>query len=296
MDNLKAIQNLDNIVNGLLNLIGPIASLAGFLFLTVWGWLIIIVFIVLIIIRKSRDKNGHFSIGNLAGSLPDLLFSLYSNIASVIMGLIILFFLTFVYSTLKDLASGLSLYRDVKMLEAALKNLKAERKILEIKAAPVTIGDSRAIQAKITYYAYSPVKDNDIKAGESECMIPGKKLFVDFGLLNFDYSLIEKGEAKNIAFPDRLFSETLSREKGTNLLFGNNTVPDTFNLEEKDIFILDKRDYQTEILKLVSAVTNEFSARKLGIRTAYGEAIGIIPFSERIYTFYSTEAGGIIIR
>ncbi len=296
MDNLKVVQNLGGIVDGLLKLIGPVAYVTHFLFLTVWGWIIIFVFILLIIIRKSRDKSGHFSIGSMAGAVPELLFSFYANMGSIIIGLVILFFLTFVYSTLKDLASGLSLYRDVKMLEAALKNLKAERKIIEIKAAPVTVGDNKVIQAKIIYYSYSPVKDSDIKSGESDYVIPGRKLFVDFGVLNFDYSLIEKGEVKNIAFPDRLFSETLSHENGTNLLFGKDLLPDTFKLDEKDIYILDKDDYRSEILKLVAAVTNDLSARKLGIRTAYGEAIGIIPVPEKTYTFYSTGTGGIIVR
>jgi hypothetical protein len=296
MDNLKTIQNLTGIINGLLGLIGPISAIVRFLFLTIWGWIIIIVLIIVIIAWKSRDRTGRFSFGNMAGAVPELLFSFYSNMSTVVIGIVILFFLTFVYSTIKELASGLTLYRDVKMLEAALKNLKSERKILEVRATPVPAGENSVIQAEITYYAYSPLKDSDIKTGQSVFDIPGKKLFVDFGLLNFDYSLIEKGEAKNVAFPDRLFSEILSRENGTNLLFGRGFFPETFNLDEKDIFILDKNEYQKEILKLVSAVTNESSARELGIRTAYGEAMGIIPVPQKIYTFYSTGTGGIIVK
>ncbi len=296
MDNLKIVQNLENVVNSLLNFIGPIAAVANFLFLTVWGWLIIVFFIILIIIGKSRDKNGHFSPGNLLASLPELLFAFYSNLTNIVIGLVVIFFMTFVYSTLKDLASGLSLYRDVKIMEAALKNLKAERKVMEVKTAPLINGDNRSIQVKITYFAYSSVKDADVPSGASEYTIQGRKLFVDFGVLNFDYSMIEKGEAKNIAFPDRLFSETVSHENGVDLFNGKENFPNTFNVEDKDLYILDKNDYQAEVLKFVAAVTNANAARKMGIRTSYGEALGIIPVPDKIYTFYSTGTGGVIVR
>ncbi len=296
MENLKAIQNLEGAINAFLGLIGPIAGIAGFLFLTVWGWLIIGTALLLLIIRKSRNKEGRFSFGNLFGTLSELLFSFYSNITSVIIGLILLFFMSFVYSVLKDLSGSLTLYREVKMLEAALKNLKTERKIMELRAGPKMEGEDRKIQVKIKFYAYSPAKDADIAAGDAEYIIPGRRLFADFGVFNFDYSLIEKGLAKNIAFPYRLYSDSLSHENGESIFFRKDALPYTFSLDEKDIYILDRNDYQTEIFKIISAVTNESAAHKLGVRTSYGEAFGLVPNPERTYTFYSTGTGGIIVR
>lgn len=296
MENLKALQNLGSVVNSLLNFIGPIAAVAQFLFLTFWGWLIIVFFIFIIIAGHARDKSGHFSIAGLLAAIPELLFGFYSNLANIVIGLVMIFFIAFVYSTVKDLSAGLSLYRDVKMMEAALRNLKSERKVMEIKALPVINGDQRSIDVKITYFAYSPAKDADVSGGSAEYNIQGRKLFVDFGVLNFDYSLIEKGEIKNIAFPDKLFSDTVSHDGGANIFTGKDQFPATFNIEDKDLFILNKGDFQAEILKFTAAVTNAEAARRLGIRTAYGEAIGIIPSADRIYTFYSTGTGGVIVR
>ncbi|MGA2142238.1 MAG: hypothetical protein ABSG94_07420 [Brevinematales bacterium] len=296
MENLKALQNLGSVVNALLNFIGPIAAVAQFLFLTFWGWLIIVFFILIIIAGHAKDKSGHFSMTGLLGAIPELLFGFYSSLANIVIGLVLIFFIGFVYSTIKDLSTGLSLYRDVKMMEAALRNLKSERKVMEIKALPVINGDKRSIDVKITYFAYSPAKDADVTGGSAEYNIQGRKLFVDFGVLNFDYTLIEKGEIKNIAFPDKLFSDTVSHDGGVNIFTGKDQFPATFNVEDKDLFILNKGDFQTEVLKFISAVTNAEAARKLGIRTAYGEAIGIFPSADRVYTFYSTGTGGVIVR
>jgi len=295
MENLKSLQNLQSVVNSLLNFVGPIAAVAQFLFLTIWGWLIIVFFILVMIAGKVRDKSGHFSIGNFISSIPALLFDFYSKLTNIVIGLVVIFFLAFVYITIKDLSAGLSLFRDIKLMEAALKNLKAERKVLELKAEPVISGDQRSISVKITYFAYSPAKDSDIPGGSANYTIQGRKLFVDFGVLNFDYSLVEKGNAKNIAFPDRLFSDTVSHENGVNIFTGKDQFPGTFNVDDKDLFLLNKSDFQEEILKFVAAVTNTASARKLGIRTAYGEALGIIPLFNRTYTFYSTGTGGVIV-
>ncbi len=90
------------------------------------------------------------------------------------------------------MSKSLSLYREIKTLEATLKNLKSDRKLIELTAAPITDTDSPKLSAKIKYFSYSPVKDIDIISGESSYVIPGKKLYIDFGIFNFDYSLIEK--------------------------------------------------------------------------------------------------------
>jgi hypothetical protein len=296
MESLKSLAQLEGLLNGLLTVIGVLIAIAKFFFLTIWGWVIILFGLIAIILSKSRDRDGEFTFSRVAGGAAETLFWFYSNITAVLIGIVLLFFISTVFSSLKDLTKSLTLYRDVKMMEAALKNLSAERKMIELSAVTTNINQIPKTYVRIKYYAYSAVKDDDLFTGESSYIIEGKKIYVDFGVINFDYSLIEKGSAKNIAFPGKLFSDSVSADKGLEILAQTNGMPLSFKLDNQDIYIMDEEDYQDTVMKLISAATNEEQARKMGIRSHYGEAIGMYPAAGRLYSFYSTGAGGVVMR
>jgi len=291
MESLKILQGL---LDGFLKLAGPLFQVARFLFLTVWGWILIGISIFIIIWNNSLNRDGQFSPLRFFGNTIQGLFQFYFSIASVIISLILLIVLSFVYNLVGEVSKGISLYREVKMLEATLKNLKAERKIMELRSEYVLSGEVKMIKVMIQYYAYSPIQDKDIPSGCEEHLISGRKIYAGFGVINFDYSLIEKGETKNVAFPDRLYSDSISYERGIRLISGED-VPYTFRLDENDILLLSPDDYKTQIQRIMDAVTNKSEAKRLGVRTFYGEAFAIVP-SGKVYTFYSTGTGGIVVR
>ncbi len=196
---MESLTTLQNLLNGFLKFAGPLLWIARFLFLTVWGWLLIILSSLLVIITNSFSRDGQFSPMRFFGNTIQGVVQFYFSIASVIIGLILLLLISFVYNIANDISKGISLYREVKMLEATLRNLKSERKVLELRLEYVQSGEVKMIKAMIQYYAYSPFQNRDIPSGYEEHLISGRKLYIGFGVINFDYSLIEKGEAKNIA-------------------------------------------------------------------------------------------------
>ena len=48
MEDLKVLKNAESLINNILGFAGILAGFANFLFLTIWGWLIIIVLIIII--------------------------------------------------------------------------------------------------------------------------------------------------------------------------------------------------------------------------------------------------------
>ena len=274
----------------------PVESLIGifkFLFFTLWGWIIVIFILFIVIIANSKNEKGYFSFLKFSSSFFEKGFFFFSNLFQFFAGLIIVWILISIQPLLKDIQEMVSLYKDIRNLEMALKNLKSERKLLEI--IPVSFEDNEMV-FKIKYFAYSPLKGEDIETGARECKIYGRKAYFDFIVLNFDYALIESGKSINIAIPYLVFSDTIPFENGVNILYEMEGIPLSLKLDEGDLFLLNELDYKSVIKKIMLAVKDKSFARKTGIRTYYSEAIGISPVLKKKYTIYSTGTGGILLK
>ena len=298
MEKLESLKNLESLLGNLSVFLNIILSLAGFLFLTIWGWIIILILFTAAVLFKARNKRDEITFSGILGSFSETLLSLYSNITAIIVSIAVLFFLYTVAGMVRNAAKDIALFREVKTMEAALKNLRTDRKLAEVGIQQIKSGDSNTMNVRIRYFAYSPVKEQDVFIGEAAYSIEGKKLYINFGVLNFDFSMIEKGTAKNIAFPNKIYSDTVSYENGSDILARNNNFPLSFQLDEKDIFVLDEKTYQETMLSILESVTNSDTARKLGIRSSYGEAFALSTATglEKVYTFVSTPTGGVIYR
>ncbi|OHD56552.1 MAG: hypothetical protein A2014_04475 [Spirochaetes bacterium GWF1_49_6] len=290
---ISAIGVIDGLLNGFLNVIIWIAKI---LFLTPWGWIIVAVAFVAMLVAKIRTSKDEITFYSVVGGVSETLFWFYTNISTIIIGVFVVFVLSIIFTGLKDVTGSFKLFNEVKTLEATLKNLKTERKVLEVTALPVSVNGTNRMNVTVKYFAYSPVKEQDIQTGERVYIIDGKKLYVDFGVINFKYSLIEKGDAYNIAFPSHMFSEVLPPDNGMNIFAAGDGVPLTFKLDTQDIYILSKDSYIAQINKMIAYSTNTNLCREMGVKTTYGEALGFEPQEGKVYQFYSTGAGGVIIK
>lgn len=296
MNSISDLKSYEVILQSVLKVLGGLIVLAKFLFLTIWGWIIILLLFILVIWVKSKNRKDEFSFTNFIAGFSETLFWFYSNLTTILISIAVIITIGLINNTLKDVSKSLTLYREIKTLEAVLKNLKSERKLLEVTAASVKEGDVPKIGVKIKYFAYSPVKDTDIQTGESIYMIEGKKLYVDFGVFNFDYSLVEKGQAKNIAYPDRIYSDTVAFDKGVGIMATADGQPLSFKLDAQNIYSIELKDFQDEIGKILVAASDEAKARRMGIRNSFSEAIGVPVDNGKSYSFYSTAVGGIVVK
>jgi hypothetical protein len=296
MQNLDALKSLESTLGAVIFLLNPLVAAAKFLFLTPWGWIAIGIAFIFVVIVGSRGQDGEFHLSTFLASLARTAFSLYANLFHILVGVAILAGVYVLSNAARDAAATLTLMRETKMLEAALANLKSDRKVLEVKCVP-DMQDPGNNLVTLSYFAWSPGLDRDVPAGEETVTIAGEKIYVDFGVINFDYSLVEKGERKNITFPHTLYSDIRAYENGADLLHPSNGVPASFSPDRQTLFLLDGSEYDREIGIVMDAATNRDKARKLGIRAAYGEAIAIKPQQNgKTYQFYSTGTGGVVLK
>jgi hypothetical protein len=290
------ISSVDTVANTLGAVVNVLIFIAKFLFLTPWGWILIVIAFISIILVKIRTKKDKITFYSFIGGFTETLFWFYSNIAVVLIGVLLIFSVSLLFKGFDDFSESLKLFREVKMLEAALKNLETDRKIIEAVVEPVVFEGQDRMNVTVRYFSYSPVKEDDILTGEKVYTVDGRRLYVDFGVINFKYSLIEEGEAINLAFPNKIYSESVAYEDGKSILGADKTIPLSYKLGDEDIFTISEDEYNAQLAKIFSSATNAAEARKMGIRTTYGQALTITPVAGRTYRFYSTGTGGMVLR
>ena len=287
---ITAIDAVSQTLNGFLTVL---IFIAKFLFLSVWGWIIILIGLISMTVMRIRNKDGQITFYSVVGGLTETLLWIFTNTFSVVIGLFIVLLMTLLFNGIKNVTDVFAMMKDRQALETVVKNLKIERKVLEVTVVTVS---SNTMQANLKYFAYSPVKNADVMTGEKQITIAGQKLFVDFGVINFAYTLIEKGEAVNIAFPNKIYSESVAYQDGASILAADKSVPLSFKLADDDLYLVGGATYDEQIAKIFDYATNATKARKLGLRTVYGQAITVLPQAGKAVEFYSTAVGGVLAR
>ncbi|MGC8764342.1 MAG: hypothetical protein ACP5QT_00430 [Brevinematia bacterium] len=283
---------MSNKLESLFKSVDTLKGIFQFLFFTVWGWVVLAIFFLIVVILNSKNEKGMFSFSKFLGILTDRLFFFFTNISQLFLSILIVFTLLSLKPVINEISETLSIYRDVKNLTALMKNLKSERKILEVQAIPEEDGN---INLKLKYFAYSPVKDIDVLTGEAEYKIYGKKVYIDSLVVNFNYSLIEQGKAVNLALPYRAFSDSVSFDEGVSILSKENDIPLSLKLDDNSIFLLEKKEFDSVIKNVMKALSDKKLALKMGIRTFYSEAVVITPSRNKTYSIYSTGVGGLTL-
>ena len=112
-------------------------------------------------------------------------------------------------------------FQTVMELQGVINNLKASAPVVKLQLIDAetesqvpfgkTIKTAGLKTFKIAYFNAS----GEVEEYETEPVsIPGENIYVDCDVYNFTYSLIEKGEAQNIAVPYRIYSDIVPPEQG----------------------------------------------------------------------------------
>jgi hypothetical protein len=291
-DLISAVNVAGQSLKGVINVL---IFIAKFLFLTPWGWILIIIAFISMVVVKIRNNKGDFTFTSVVGGISESLLWFYSNITTILIGIFLVFIVSTVYTAFDRVSASLRLFRQIKTLEATLSNLQSERKVLELTATRVETQGKDRINVNMKFYAWSPVDEKDVESGEQVLTVEGKTLYVDFGVINFKYAQVESGDKINIAFPYQLFSDKVAADNGETLLFTKDGLPLTFSLPADKIYRLSLDDYQEEVLQLIQAATNAEAGRKMGVRSSFSQSFAVTPQPGHVYTFYSTAAGGMVM-
>ncbi len=266
-----------------------LSGVLSFLLLTVWGWIILGVFGIFILVKQGISGDGswrwHVFVLNLSEKLGGLLVSL----PQILIGLVFLFTIAFFDRDIRLLAENLRLSREKTILAQTLKNLRFEGKILEVAVSQHPSG----YELTLSYFAHSPWQQKPILKRQERVVVAESRVYVDFGVCNFDYSVVGEGAAYNLAFPYRLYTVSQAPERGYSLFAGERGLLWHFDIPEEELLGIEAKDFSSMGQKIVASITNASLARKMGIRTFYGQALAIDLVPGRRYEFVTTGTGGV---
>ncbi|MFN4216010.1 MAG: hypothetical protein ACK4HQ_01210 [Brevinematales bacterium] len=279
---METIQILFSVVHGL-------ARIFSFLFFTFWGWGIVSLLLLFLIFKQGISGDGSWRWSVFLFNLSEKISLLFLSLPQVLMGFLFLFLLAFFEKDILILSENLKLTREKELLTQTLKNLRFEGKLLDLSVETITNG----YKLIFFYYTHSPWQNKPILRHKETLFTSEKRIYIDFGICNFEYSAISEGIAYNLAFPARLYTETIPPERGYSLFSGEKGLIWNFDIPEEELVGIESRDFQVIGKRIVEAITNNTTAKKLGIRTFYGQAIAIDLVPGRTYQFVSTGSGGV---
>ena len=162
----------------------------------------------------------------------------------------------------------------VMELQGIISNLKGSAPIVQLQLVEAEMEKSTAFASatvkadglktfKVAYYNAS----GEIEEYEASLVsIRGKSIYIDCDVYNFTNSLIEKGEAQNIAIPYRIYSDVVAPEDGIILNVHNKngipyTILQTSELGNEDFYKLEAE----RLTKLMNIISDPEKAQELGI-------------------------------
>lgn len=254
-------------------------------------------------ISKDRSNNAKQKTGlwkKLKGFFS-VLFRLFEFFAAIA-GLLLLAYLIL---QMRVFSSKLE---TVFELQNIIANLKASSPIVRLQLIDAEKEERRTFSRdalkeyglktfKVSYFNAS----GEIEDDEAENIsITGKNIYVDCDVYNFTYSLIESGEAQNIAIPFRMYSDIVAPENGILLNAKNErNIPfallKTSELASADFYQLQNK----RLTKLMEILNDPKRSKELGIiRTRQRAAVANYDTMQvgKTYTVIVENTGGLTFK
>ncbi len=181
----------------------------------------------------------------------------------------------------------------IKELQSILKQLDQRYKVAEVEVTGYNaITDETDLVIRFYDYAHQGFSN-----ANQTLTIQGTDIYFDAIVLNFEYSEIATGNAKNLVLPYRVFSEKVPQEKGIPLkLMDKNGIPLIFKRDETDIYGMGRIKYSQRVKEILSYITDKEKARMAGIRSIFGNAVHKNLHPGNIINIWVEQTGGLVIK
>ena len=279
-------------IASLLQILHFVARILSFFFFSVWGWLILSILLVLFLVKQGIAGDGQWRWHVFLLNLSETLTKLLLWFPQIILSITLLFGIALFEKDIQTLYENLKIARETQTLTQALKNLSFEGKILEISVHTT----NSAFLLSMKFFTHSPWDNKPILKTNQNLIVNASRVNIDIGVCNFSYSRIAEGSAYNIAFPYRIYTATQAPQNGFSLFTGEKGILSVFDIPEDDLVGISPHEFLTTVSQIVAAITNTTVAKRLGIRTFYGEAIAIDLKESTTYTFVTTGNGGVLLK
>ncbi len=291
----------------------PFANLIIFFFTTKVGIIsLIILFIIYILFvlnfeikTRSLAYKAVGSIGSggrvpffekifIAGRvLSNIFLKIISNVPVVLAVVIFLVFVVGMSKGIESMDNYMKNQQKIKELKSILKQLDQRYKVAEIDILDYNRLTEQT-KMRIRFYDYA---QQGFSEQTQDIEILGNDIYFDAIVLNFEYSEIASGSAKNIVLPYRIFSNKVPQGKGIALkLQDKNGVPLIFKRKESDIYTVEPDVYTERIQEIMSYITDKKKARAAGIRSIYGNAVHKTVRKGDKLVIWVEQTGGLVIK
>jgi hypothetical protein len=221
---------------------------------------------------KAAGKR--FSAGAAFSACLEALFRLAGRLVVHLPVLVLTALMFLSIAGLGDLMTGIeesqAASRRIRELGRLIRNLERSAKVADVEIRSYKNGVTTLVLD-----FFDPSVEDGKAVERKELSVPGRDIYIDAMILNFDYSEIGEGRRVNLAIPYRVFSEALPQAEGIPL--GANDVlgvPYIFNRADKDIYGIAPGVYRKRLIEFVELVRDEKAAREAGImRSVYGSAV-----------------------
>lgn len=200
-----------------------------------------------------------------------------------------------------------SKFQTIMELQGIIGNLKSSAPVVRLQLIEAEIEPTSPFGSKIKKRGIKTFKvayfnaSGEVEEFETNTVsIPGENIYVDCEVYNFTYSLIEKGEAQNIAVPYRIYSDVIPPEDGILLNAKNERgIPYALLQTSK---LGSEEFYETEharLTKLMNIINNPVQAKELGIIRSLQKAAVANYASMQVGTTYTVvveNTGGLILK
>ncbi len=294
------------------NFLEPISKFILFIFTSKIGISILILFFLfyffIVLINRIKERKLLLKTFKNNEKLPfkDFIFifieeiskffgKIISNISSVFTVVLVLLAVVGLSATFSTFNTFFENQQKIKELKQVVKNLNQRYAVLKVEVLDYNqFTDSTKL--KIGFYDYI----ENYSVPESQIVtLPGSNIYFQSLVMNFDYSLIEAGEAKNIAIPYLIFSEKLSQSNGIPLnVYDKNGVPFIFHRSQDDLYGISEENYYNRLNELIDLMNNPEKAKTQGVRSYYSSAPHFVKALQKGQTFivWVEQTGGLTIK
>lgn len=222
---------------------------------------------------NKENEEAKFS-KLLLGGFTKAFTMIIENISNILVAAAVIVGITLIMQFANKFYSIWEQQARIKELNTYVKNLSNSDDI-----ARITIKERKTLSSNSYSVYVIEVIDNitgDV-VSEEEIRVPGKELKFDSMVVNFDYSEIETGKARNVAFPYKVFSEKLAPDSGIKLktIFTLDEIDELLELEAESAYGLSSDTFKKRAKEFISIVKDPVKSREMGIKSTYGETITI---------------------
>lgn len=307
---------MDKAFQGLIPLLEGLGNIMVFLLTTEPGWILIAVMgitylgVSLYFRLKPRQEvkhetpppEGGDNRSSSTGGVPRFLAALFlefsrllgrlvTALPTLLAVLLIMGMMMTVLQGVGSIQSFVDNQKEIARLEKALDHLQDRYKV-----AHVTVTDQRYGRTTLEILYYND-KGVELEETRQVITLPGRDIFFDSIVINFDFTEIEDGRAVNMALPYRVFSEETSAREGVVLHPSDSeSLPYIFEREDEEIYGLTPKEYREEMREIMDLLSDPQRARERGVRTFYGNAVHRVVQPGDELTLWIEQTGGIVIK